>query len=204
MPQINSLSNCLPTTERYIEWPMGGVVETWHSYVPESLFCEYRTWKWQSNQNIINCFAYRPISVKVIFQTHPSPVSPVSSPPNMRRTNEEVNKEWEIKWNHKIPTRTKLMKGLHRARPIFSRRFTGFSANKKSGHRVDPIKKCCSPVRTSLLSVDYGCSEIANPTCTCAFRLLANGYLGAGSTIPEKGEKKRRSLSHMGNQFILK
>lgn len=35
----------LPTTESVIEYPIGGVVDTWHSYTPESRCWGNRTWK---------------------------------------------------------------------------------------------------------------------------------------------------------------
>lgn len=34
----------LPTIDSIIENPIGGDVDTWHSYIPESRFCEYLTW----------------------------------------------------------------------------------------------------------------------------------------------------------------
>lgn len=33
-----------PTIDNIIENPIGGDVDTWHSYIPESRFCEYLTW----------------------------------------------------------------------------------------------------------------------------------------------------------------
>lgn len=41
--------NHLPTTDKCTLCPMGGVVPTWHSYVPESLRCGYRISRVQSS-----------------------------------------------------------------------------------------------------------------------------------------------------------